>query len=57
MLDCGFIGNKNDKGGEKFFALTSINTVEICHLESEEEAMYFTTIKKFPHKIEYLIGI
>lgn len=57
LLDCGFVGRPSDKGGEKFYVLTSINTIEICFLEQSEENMFFTQISKFPNQIDYLIGV
>mmetsp|Transcript_5716 Transcript_5716/g.9072 ORF Transcript_5716/g.9072 Transcript_5716/m.9072 type:complete len:179 (+) Transcript_5716:356-892(+) len=49
LLDCGFIGLE-----PKFYALTSVNTVEICNLETAD---LFTRIHKFPHQVDYLISV
>lgn len=49
LLDAGFLqGNKDDK----FYALTSVNTLEICNLETAD---LFTKITKFPHEVDYII--
>lgn len=57
MLDCGFTCSPTQTGGEKFYALTSINTVEICYLEQDQEAMFFTCISRYQHQVDYLIGV
>lgn len=47
LLDCGFLGK------DKFFALTSVNTVEICNMETAD---MFTRVAKFPHPVDYVIS-
>ena len=47
LIDCGFLG------ADKFFALTSVNTVEICNME---DSNLFTSIGKFPHQVDYIIS-
>jgi len=47
LIDCGFIGDK------QFWTLTSINTVEICSIET---ACLEGSIKQFPNNVEYIIG-
>jgi len=49
LLDAGFLQGRKD---DKFYALTSINTLEICNLETAD---LFTKITKFPHEVDYII--
>jgi hypothetical protein len=47
LTDCGFINN------DMFWVFTSINTIEICNIEMAD---LYTSITKFPHKVDYVIG-
>lgn len=55
LLDCGFTCSKRD--GEKFYALTAVGTLELCHMEPSDENLFFTSITRFPHVVHYIIGV
>ena len=48
LLSCGFIGKT-----DYFYAITSINTVELCQVSTGTLA---TKIQKYQHWVDYLIG-
>ena len=50
LLGTGFVG-RDDR---LFWALTSVNTLELCDLESMTE---FTKIIKFPHTVTNIISV
>ena len=50
LIGCGFVGMDD----RLFWALSSVNTLELCNLESADQ---FTKISKFPHSVDNIISV
>ena len=51
ILDCGFIGSSV---GDMFYCHTSVNTLELCNLET---ANLISKVEKFPHDVQHLFSV
>ena len=50
LIGCGFVG-RDDR---LFWALTSVNTLELCNLETAD---LFTKVVKFPHAVTNIVSV